>query len=256
MNMLLAQTNEKLAQMNLFGMQESLKTRLGRTDHSEMGFTELFGLVVDDEWMSRENKKLAKRFKTAKFKEQNACIENLEYSASRGLKKDQTAELAQNRWITAHQNIFVTGQAGAGKSYLAQALGNHACRQGITVQYIRIPKLMFAFVQARADGSYGNLLARLARINLLILDDFGLSPLTDIEKQDLVEVAEDRYGVGSTIVTSQLPVNTWHEYLGAGRIADALLERWIHNAHRFDLKSRDSRRRDPAGLLDCGQSGK
>jgi len=254
--MLLEQTNEKLAQMKLFGMMESLKTRLGRADHSDLGFTELFGLVVDDEWMARENRKLASRFKTAKFKEQNACIENLEYSAARGLKKDQTVELAQNRWITAHQNILITGQAGAGKSYLAQALGNHACRQGVTVQYIRIPKLMFAFVQARADGTYGNLLARLAKVQLLILDDFALSPLTDTEKQDLVEVAEDRYGVGSTIVTSQLPVNTWHEYLGGGRIADALLERWIHNGHRFELKSRESKRKDPAGLLDCGQSGK
>jgi len=254
--MLIEQTNEKLAQMKLFGMMEGLKTRLGRADHSELGFTDFFGLVVDDEWMARENRKLANRFKVAKFKEQSACIENLEYSAARGLKKEQTIELAQNRWITANQSILITGQAGAGKSYLAQALGNHACRQGVTVQYIRIPKLMFAFVQARADGTYGNLLAKLAKVKLLILDDFGLSPMTDLEKQDLVEVAEDRYGAGSTIVTSQLPVNTWHEYLGAGRIADALLERWIHNGHRFELKSRESKRKETSGLNDRGQSDK
>lgn len=254
--MLLEQTNEKLAQMKLFGMLESVKTRLSRPDHAELGFTELFGLIVDDEWLRRENSRFRRRLKVAKFKAQGACIENLEYSSSRGMKKDVVLELAQNRWITAHQNVLITGASGAGKSHLAQALGNNACRQGYTVQYIRIPKLMFAFVQARAEGTYGRLLAKLTKIQVLILDDFALSPLTDTEKQDLIEIAEDRYGVGSTIITSQLPVNTWHEYLGGGRIADALLDRWIHNAHRFELKSRESKRKEFSGLPHCGHPDK
>lgn len=254
--MLPEQTNEKLAQMKLFGMLQAVKDRLSRADHASLSFTELFGLIVDDEWMQRENRKMGSRLKVARFKEQNACIENIEYGVARGLKKAQVLELAQNRYLTAHQNVLITGQSGTGKSYLAQAFGNHACRQGFTVQYIRVPKLMFAFVQARAEGSYGNLLKRLAKISCLILDDFGLAPLTDGEKQDLVEVAEDRYGAGSTIVTSQLPVNAWHEYLGSGRTADALLDRWVHNAHRFELKSRESLRKDRAGLIESGQADK
>ena len=254
--LLIEQTNEKLAQMKLHGMLHSVKDRLSRPDHASLSFTELFGLIVDDEWMTRENRKMGTRLKVAKFKEQNACIENIEYSISRGLKKTEVLELAQNRYLSAHQNVLITGQSGAGKSYLAQALGNHACRHGFTVQYIRIPKLMFAFVQARAEGTYGSLLKRLSKIACLILDDFGLAPLTEGEKQDLVEVAEDRYAAGSTIITSQLPVNAWHEYLGKGRTADALLDRWIHNSHRFELKSRESLRKDKSNLHQSGHSAK
>jgi len=242
--MLLEQTNEKLSQMKLFGMLTSVKERLARADHSDLSFTDLFGLIVDDEWLHRENSKLSSRLSMAKFKEKTACIENIKYPAGRGLKKSQVLELAQNRWIKAHQNILITGQSGAGKSYFAQAMGNHACKQGHTVQYIRIPKLIFMLMQSRADGTYGRLLKRLSKVQVLLLDDFGLAPLSEIEKQDLVEIAEDRYGVGSTVVTSQLPISAWHEYLGAGRLADALLDRWIHNTHRFDLKTPDSLRKE------------
>lgn len=241
--MLLEQTNEKLAKMKLFGMLNSVKDRLSRPDHQSLSASELLSFVVDDEWLYRENKKMSSRLREAKFKEQTACIENLDYGAGRGLKKNEVLELAQHRWIAAHQNILVTGPSGAGKSYFAQALGNHACRHGVRVQYIRAPKLLFAFVAARADGTYGNLMKRIAKQQVLIIDDFGLAPLTEQEKQDLVEVAEERYASGSTVITSQLPVNAWHEYLGAGRIADALLDRWIHNAHRFELKSPESLRK-------------
>ena len=254
--MLLEQTNEKLSQMKLFGMLASLKDRLSRPDHQNLSVSELMGLIVDDEWLFRENRKMETRLKVARFKQQNSCIENIEYNASRGLKKSQVLELGQNRWLKAHQNILITGPSGAGKSYLAQALGNNCCRQGFSVQYIRVPKLMFSFVRARADGSYGNLLKQLSKIQCLILDDFGLAPLTEIEKQDLVEVAEERYGIGSTILTSQLQVNEWHEYLGTGRMADALLDRWIHNAHRFELKSRESMRKETSSLTHPGQSDK
>ena len=254
--MLIEQTNEKLAKMKLFGMLNSVKDRLSRPDHQSLSFSELLSLVVDDEWLYRENKRMSSRLKGAKFKEQTACIENLKYNSSRGLKKSQVLELAQMRFITAHQNVLITGPSGAGKSYFAQALGNHACRQGLRVQYVRVPKLMFAFVQARAEGTYGTLMKRIAKTELLIIDDFGLAPLSEQEKQDLVEVAEERYSTGSTIITSQLSVNTWHEYLGGGRIADALLDRWIHNAHRFNLESPESLRKEKAGLTDCGHSEK
>jgi DNA replication protein DnaC len=254
--MLTEQTNEKLAQMKLFGMLNSVKDRLPRVDHQSLSFSELLGLIVDDEWLYRNNKKMTARLKGAKFKEQTACIENIEYNTNRGLKKTQVLELAQNRWIDAHQNILITGPSGAGKSYLAQALGNHSCRQGLGVQYIRSPKLMFAFVQARAEGTYGQLMKRIAKAELMIIDDFGLAPLTEQEKQDLVEVAEERYSIGSTIITSQLPVSAWHEYLGGGRIADALLDRWIHNAHRFELNSLESLRKEKRGLTECGHSEK
>jgi DNA replication protein DnaC len=253
--MLIEETYEKLNQMKLFGMLGAVRERLAAPSHQDLSFADLFGLVVDDEWLYRENRKLVMRLKGAKFKERDACIEGLDYRAGRGLKKTQVLELAQNRWITAHQNILITGPAGAGKSYLAQALGNHACRQGYSAHYVRVPKLMFAFVQARADGSYAQLLRRLAKYQLLILDDFGLVPLTETEKQDLVELAEDRYSVGSTVMTSQLPVKAWHEYLGAGRVADAFLERLVHNAHRVELTAKESMRKENAGALPRSEAG-
>lgn len=241
--MLLEETCHKLSHMKLFGMLNAVRTRVEAPGHQDMSFTDLFGLLVDDEWLSRENRKLTQRLKGARFKERNACIEDIDYRPSRGLKKTQVMELAQNRWIGAHQNVIVTGPAGAGKSYLAQALGNHACRQGFTVHYIRVPKLVYAFVQARAEGSYNQFLKRLAKYQLVILDDFGLAPLAESEKQDLVELAEERYGSGSTMITSQLPVKAWNDYLGGGRIADALLERVVHNGHRFALAAHESMRR-------------
>ena len=254
--MLLEETCQKLSSMKLFGMLNAVRARVEVPGHQDLSFTELFGLVVDDEWLHRENRKLTTRLKGARFKERNACIEDLDYRPGRGLKKAQVLELAQNRWITAHQNAIITGPAGAGKSYLAQALGNHACRQGVTVHYIRVPKLAYAFVQAKAEGSYAQLLKRLAKYQLLILDDFGLAPLAENEKQDLVELAEERYGAGSTMITSQLPVKAWNDYLGGGRIADALLERIVHNAHRLTLSAHESMRREKHSLTQNQDSEK
>jgi DNA replication protein DnaC len=254
--MLIEETYTKLNQMKLYGMLHAVRERLANPMHQDLSFSDLFGLLVDDEWLYRENHKLGMRLRGAKFKEKDACLENLDYRAGRGLKKTQVLELAQNRWIMAHQSILVTGPAGAGKSYLAQALGNHACRQGFSVHYVRVPKLVYAFIQARADGSYAFLLKRLAKFQLLILDDFGLAPLNETEKQDLVELAEERYGSTSTMVTSQLPVKTWHEYLGAGRIADALLERLVHNAHRITLATQDSMRTEKIALTGADQAEK
>lgn len=244
--MLLEQTHDKLIAMKLYGMANALKTRLERVDHQSLTKEEFFSLIVDDEWLYRENRKLVSRLKVAKFKERAAAIEDVDYRTPRGLRKTQVLELAQHRWIKAHQCVIVTGPSGVGKSYLAQAFGHHACRNGFSVQYLRLPTLLAQFVQARAQGTYERLLKRLGKLSLLVIDDFGLATLTEIEKQDLLEAVEERYGTGATLITSQLPVGDWHAYLGADRVADAILDRLIHNAHRIELRSKESLRKDPS----------
>ena len=225
--MLLEQTYAKLVEMKLYGMASAIKERLERVDHQSLSKEEFVGFLVDDEWLYRENRKLTARLKVAKFKEREAAIENIDYRTPRGLRKTQVLELAQNRWIAAHQSTLITGPSGAGKSYLAQAFGLNACRNGFTVQYVRLPTLLAQFVQARAQGTYDRLLRRLAKTALLVIDDFGLAVLSEVEKQDLLEAIEERYGVGATLVTSQLPIGDWHEYLGGGRLADAILDRLV-----------------------------
>ena len=242
--MLLEQTHDKLIAMKLYGMANALKTRLERVDHQSLTTEEFVSLLVDDEWLYRENRKLVSRLKLAKFKERAAAIEDIDYRTPRGLRKTQVLELAQHRWIKSHQCVILTGPSGVGKSYLAQALGHHACRNGFSVQYLRLPTLLAQFVQARAQGTYERLLKRLGKLSLLVVDDFGLATLTDIEKQDLLEAVEERYGTGATLITSQLPVGDWHAYLGADRVADAILDRLIHNAHRIELRSKESLRKD------------
>lgn len=244
--MLLEQTHEKMIAMKLYGMAAAVKDRLERADHQSLSKEEFLGLLVDDEWLYRENRKLTTRLRVAKFKEREAAIENIDYRTPRGLRKTQVLELAQNRWITAHQSTLITGPSGAGKSYLAQALGLNACRNGFTVQYLRLPTLLAQFVQARAQGTYDRLLKRLSKLALLVIDDFGLATLNEPERQDLLEAIEERYGTGATLVTSQLPIADWHEYLGGGRLADAILDRLVHNAHRIELSSKESMRKTAA----------
>ena len=252
--MLLEQTLDKLNAMKLYGLVKSLKERLERQDHQSLSKAEFIGLLVDDEWLYRENSKLTARLKVAKFKLRAATIESIDYSTPRGLRKDQVLELTQNRWLRAHESLLITGPSGSGKSFVAQAFGQHACRSGFPVQYLRIPALLTLFVQARAQGTYDRLIKRLSKIALLIIDDLGLATLTEPQKQDLLETIEERYGTGATIITSQLSVADWHEYLGGGRIADAILDRIIHNSHRIELASRDSMRKNHPDLPHAGQS--
>jgi DNA replication protein DnaC len=254
--MLLEQTYAKLVEMKLYGMANAIKERLERVDHQSLSKEEFVGFLVDDEWLYRENRKLTARLKVAKFKEREAAIENIDYRTPRGLRKTQVLELAQNRWIATHQSTLITGPSGAGKSYLAQAFGLNACRNGFTVQYVRLPTLLAQFVQARAQGTYDRLLRRLAKTALLVIDDFGLAVLSEVEKQDLLEAIEERYGIGATLVTSQLPIGDWHEYLGGGRLADAILDRLVHNAHRIELASKESMRKERAALKHGGHSDK
>jgi DNA replication protein DnaC len=253
--MLLEQTVDKLNQMKLFGLAQNIKDRLSRADHKDLSPSDLVGLLVDDEWLYRENRRMASLLKNARFKQTDACLENVDYHRSRGLKKPALLELGQNRWLEAHQNLAITGASGVGKSYLAQALGHQACRAGYSVQYLRFPKLLVQLVHVRADGTYSQFLAKLAKTKLLIIDDFGIAPLQNGETRDLLEIIEDRFGSGSTLITSQLPTQEWHQHLGGGIVGDAICDRLLHNCHRIELTG-DSVRKELAALIRNNESGK
>ena len=247
--MLIQQTLEKMRTMKLHQMARSLEERLEKPDHQDLSISEMVGLIVDDEFTHRENARLEALLRGAKFKEKAACVENIDYKNNRGLKKQTMLELCQLKWVEKKQNIAFTGPSGAGKSYLAQALGHHACRAGYKVTYVRLPKLLTALVQSRADGSYANLLKRFEKANVLILDDLGIAELRDNERRDLLEIIEDRYDVGSTVITSQLALKDWHSYFGSGRAADSLCDRLVHNCHRIELLPQaDSQRKLRASL--------
>ncbi len=231
--MIIEQTIDKLYQMKLFGMAASVKDRISRPDHRDLSMSDLLGLIVDDEWIYRDNKRRVLRETSAKFKDKQATIESIDYKGKRGFTKTQVLELAQLNWVKKKQNLAITGPTGAGKSWLAQALGHQACREGLRVLFVRQPMLIHATLTAKASGGLPGLLKRLAKINLLVIDDLGVSLMTEEVRRDLLEVIEDRYSVGSTIVTSQLPIEEWHDYLAGGRIADAICDRFTRNAHRI-----------------------
>lgn len=241
--MMVEQTLEKLNEMKLYGMAHYLRTWLERTPDMQLGPTELVGLLVDAEWVHRENKKLSTRLRNARLR-QPACLEDIDYSLTRGLTKAQVLELSTSRWVAQAHNVLVTGPTGVGKSFVACALGQKACRDGHSVVYRRASRLFDELAQARADGTHAHLLRRLAKTQVLILDDFGLEPLGASERKELLEILEDRYGVGATVVTSQLEPKDWHAVIGEATLADAILDRLVHNAHRLKLTGDSVRRAD------------
>jgi DNA replication protein DnaC len=243
--MLNEQTFEKLYTMNLIGMAEALKDQMGRPDMDGLAFEERLGMLVDAQALFRENKRMKRLLENAKLK-MPASMEDVDYRTPRGLDKSVFLRLGTCEWVRSHRNVIVVGSTGVGKTFLACALAHKACREGMTAFYIRTPKLYYMLSMARADGSYARVLLKLAKTSVLILDDLGLSAMTDSERRDLLEVIEDRHGSASTIITSQLPVEHWHEVIGDPTIADALLDRLVHNAHRIDLKGDSMRRRKAA----------
>lgn len=239
--MLAEQTLEKLTAMKLHGMASALRQWLDQPKNKELPPADLVGLLTDAEWLYRENRKLTSRLRKARFR-LSAAIEDIDYAHARGLSKALMLELSTCRWVANHQNVIVTGETGLGKSYLACALGQKACREGFSVVYRRASRLFDELAQARADGTYPLLLRRLAKAQVLIVDDFGLEVLAVAQRRDLLEVLEDRYGNSSTIVTSQLDTDHWHPVIGDETIADAVCDRLVHNAHRLRLKGESMRK--------------
>jgi DNA replication protein DnaC len=238
-------TLEKLKTLRLDGMLAAWADQQKSPEIGSMAFDERLGMLVDAEWMHRENKRIKRSLKEAKLRLTEACIEGIEYSAKRELDKAVIRQLQTCRWIQEHQAVLVTGATGTGKSYLACALAQNACRRGFRAIYRRAPRLFDELKIARADGSYRSVLARLARVDVLVIDDFGVAPINDQERTDLLEVMEDRYGLRSTIITSQLAPSHWHDYLADPTLADAICDRLLNNAHRLMLKGPSRRKEKP-----------
>ncbi|MEJ7665273.1 MAG: IS21-like element helper ATPase IstB [Hymenobacter sp.] len=243
--MLINHTLDQLRVLKLTGMTDAYQQQLEQPALHELSFDERFTLLVERETMHRENRRLTRLLQLAHLK-QSACVEDIDYKHKRGLDRSQMAALVTCDWIRAHHNLHITAPTGTGKSWLACALGNQACRQGLSVRYERASRLLDSLRIARGDGSYGKRLIQLAKTDLLILDDFGLKPLAQQERHDLLEVIEDRHGTRSTLITSQLPVGSWHEYLNDPTVADALLDRLLSHAHRLELKGESMRSRQSA----------
>ena len=244
--MLIHPTTDKLQTLKLTGMVKALDEQHAMADIDELNFEARLGLLVDRELTERENRRLSTRLKKARLRH-SCCIEDLDFRTPRGLDKALVLTLAACAWVTKGINILITGPTGVGKSYLACALGHKACLEGHSVLYRRLPRLFEELRLAKADGSYGKLMITYAKTSLLVLDDWGLTPPTDNQRRDLLELLEDRHGLRSTIVTSQLPVNLWHEYLGDPTLADAILDRLVHNAYKINLKG-DSMRKQSATI--------
>jgi DNA replication protein DnaC len=241
-NMLNEQTFDKLYGLKLLGMAEGFKEQLQQPNLHDLSFEERFGLIVDRQWTFREDCRLQRLLKEAKLK-MNACAEDIDYKNPRGIDKSVILSLLSGEWIQKHQNVIISGPTGVGKTFLACALAQKACREGYRAFYARIPKLLYHLALSKADGSYPKTMKKLFKTQVLLLDDFGLAPLTEPERRDLLEVIEDRHGASSTIVTSQLPIENWHEHIGNPTIADAILDRLIHNAHRINLKGGSMRKK-------------
>ncbi len=233
--MLTQPTLEQLSELRLPALARAWQAQQEDPTIGEIGFDERLALLVEAEWTDRHNKRLDRLLRAAKLRITGACIEDVDYARERKLDKSLVRQLATGRWIAARQNVVITGPTGVGKTYLACALAQQACRQGHRVLYRRAPRIFDELALARADGSYARLLARLAKIDVLVLDDWGLAPVKDVERRDLLEIMEDRHGLRSTIWTSQIPVAQWHDHVGDPTIADAICDRLLHNAHRITL---------------------
>ena len=239
--MLNEQTIEKLYAMKLHGMAAAFQEQLQQPDITDLAFEERLGLLVDRQWTWQEDRRMRRLLANAKLKI-NACLEDIDYRAPRALDKSVILKLGGCDWIGRAHNVIITGPTGVGKTYVACALANRACRMGYSAFYIRIPKLFQDLAIARGDGSYPKVLKKLSKAKILILDDLGLAPMNAQERCDLLEVVEDRHGLTSTLVTAQLPIESWHENIRDPTIADAILDRLVHSAYKINLKGESMRK--------------
>jgi len=233
--MLQEKTTEKLTAMRLHGMVEFLRRWVEAPAQQRLSPLEFAGMLADAEWLHRENKRLSTRLRTARLRHSDASLEGVDYAIPRQLEKQLVLQLQTSVWIQQNQNLVITGPTGVGKSYIACAFGQKACRDGFSVLYRRASRLFEELAQARADGTLPTVLRRIAKTRLLIIDDFGLEVLSPADRKALLEVIEDRYALGSTLITSQLPIESWHPVIGDATLADAILDRLLHNAHRLKL---------------------
>lgn len=242
--MLTHPTLDQMAALGLTGMANAWKALADQDPGQALDRNEWLGLMLDREATARADKRFANRLRNARMRFPNACMEDVNFAASRGLDRRQVLALAQGEWIKAKEQIILTGQTGTGKTWLACAFGHQAARLDHSVLYVRMPRLFDDMAMARLDGRFPKLVDKLARVQLLILDDWGTHGLTDQQRLDLLELFEERYQRRSTIITAQLPVSAWHDMIGEPTIADAILDRIVHNAHRIDLKGDSMRRKD------------
>ena len=239
--MLNNQTVQTLRSLKLTGMAEGLEQQQAQpSTHEELGFDERLALLVDREAMYRSNNKVTRLLKAAKLKLQ-ANPEDIDYRHPRGLQKSQFADLLSSHWIHQHHNVLITGPTGCGKTYLGCVLATQACRHGLSVRYFRTSRLLEALSIAHGDGRFTKLITQLAKTDLLILDDWGLEIMTISQRNDLLEIMEDRHGLKSTLITSQLPIIQWHKAIGDATLADAILDRLLHNSHKRKLKGESMR---------------
>ena len=241
--MLTNPTLQRLTSLHLGGMAEAYEQQLRTPVTQSLTFDERFGMLVDAEHNARENRRTSRMLKQAKLKASTACAEDIEFSGRRGMDRAQVASLLTCDWIQRGQNVAITGPTGTGKTWLGCALGREAARKGMSVVYERTPRLLEELAIAHMDGSLPKMRARLAKPRLLILDDWGSAPITPLGRQDIFEIMEDRYPTASVLITSQLPTSAWHEYLGEPTVADATLDRILHNCHLLELKGESMRRR-------------
>ncbi len=240
--MLTQQTIQTLHALGLKGMAAAYRAQLTDPEAHGLSFDERLGLIVDREWTERQNRRLARRLQDAHLRLGSACVEDIDYEAARGLDRSLIRTLAEGRWLREHQALLITGPTGVGKTFLACALANAACRQGFRARYYRASQLVGELALARADGSRPKLVAKLARTDLLVLDDWGLATLTASEARDLLDVLDDRCATRSTLVASQLPVDRWHAVMPDPTVADAVLDRLVHGAYRIELHGESMRK--------------
>ena len=233
---------DTLQAMKFYGMRKAFEEQLQTADIDKLSFEERFGLLVDREMTERHDRRMNTRLKKARLRHA-ASLEDIDFAQHRGLDKQLILSMGSCQWLKSHHNVFITGPTGIGKSYLACALAQKACREGYSALYLRLPKLFSDLSLAKGDGRYGRLLAGFAQTDLVILDDFGLSKLNKEQQRDFLEIIEDRCEMRSTLITSQLPVSHWHELMGDPTLADAILDRIVHNAYQINMKGESMRKK-------------